>query len=97
MFDMGLCFAKTVKYWNEYSPVFCETVFGTVLVPGTGVQPYPWYTIPTLIYPTLQIGRFGQCIGIMGLTLKIFIILPKDSFKNTAYIRQIVHMWRRQP
>ena len=29
----------TVKYWNEYSPVFCETVFGTVLVPGTGVQP----------------------------------------------------------
>ena len=32
----------TVKNWNEYAPVFCEAVFGTVLVPGTGVQPYKW-------------------------------------------------------
>ena len=40
----GFVFCKntdkhTVKNWDGYAPVFCETVFGTVLVPGTGVQP----------------------------------------------------------
>ena len=46
----------TVKNMNGYSPVFCEAVFGTVLVPGTGVQPYRY----TMHFLKEQITGFAQ-------------------------------------
>ena len=60
--------------------VFCETVFGTVLVPGTGVQPYILVMPDFQDHCTVRPGLSGQgttratrvCRSLGGVDLRQF-------------------------